>query len=139
MRDKFFLDTNILVYAFDHSSPNKLKTAQSILLTKNWVVSWQVLQEFCHVALHRFQTPLKQEDLQDYLNLVLWPRCALFPSSEIYSHALMIQQATQYRFYDALIVSSAIASGASVLYSEDLQSGRKIDSLVIQNPFEHSQ
>jgi predicted nucleic acid-binding protein len=135
MKDKCFLDTNIIVYAFDPSSPDKLNRAQSIISENNWVISWQVIQEFCNVALHRFQIPLKQEDLQDYLDLVLWPRCALFPSAEIYDHALKVQQMTQYRFYDALVVSSALASGASVLYSEDLQAGRQFDSLIIRNPF----
>jgi predicted nucleic acid-binding protein len=47
----------------------------------------------------------------------------------------MSKRQTQYRFYDCLIVSAALASGASVLLSEDLQEGRVIGGLTIRNPF----
>jgi predicted nucleic acid-binding protein len=40
-----------------------------------------------------------------------------------------------YRFYDSLIVASALNSGARILYSEDLQHGRRIGDLRIENPF----
>ena len=40
-----------------------------------------------------------------------------------------------FSFWDALIVRSALRSGCSVLFSEDLQHGRRIDGLRILNPF----
>jgi predicted nucleic acid-binding protein len=73
--------------------------------------------------------------LAAYLEVVLWPRCSLFPSPAIYRHALKIHQETQYRFFDSLIVASALATGAKVLYTEDLEHGREIRNLRIQNPF----
>lgn len=42
---------------------------------------------------------------------------------------------TQYRFYDSLIVAAALASGAAVLFTEDIQHGRALGSLRIENPF----
>ncbi|MFT7513289.1 MAG: putative nucleic acid-binding protein, partial [Candidatus Omnitrophota bacterium] len=42
---------------------------------------------------------------------------------------------TQYRYYDSLVVASAIHAGASRLYSENLQHGRTIAGLEIINPF----
>jgi predicted nucleic acid-binding protein len=38
-------------------------------------------------------------------------------------------------FWDSLIIEAALASGATRLYSEDLQHGRAIDGLKIENPF----
>lgn len=38
-------------------------------------------------------------------------------------------------FWDALIIRSATASGCTVLLSEDMQHGRRIDGLQICNPF----
>jgi predicted nucleic acid-binding protein len=38
-------------------------------------------------------------------------------------------------WYDALIVAAAMEGGCSLLYSEDLQSGRRFGDLRIENPF----
>ena len=135
MSASVFLDTNVLVYAFDSSAPGKRLRANELLRQPDWVVSWQVIQEFSNVALHRFRVPMQTGDLTDFLDGIVWPRCAVFPSPALYRAALGIHQQTQYRFYDSLIVAAAIASGAQALYSEDLQHGRAIESIRIENPF----
>lgn len=135
MSAKVFLDTNVLIYALDAAAPHKQQRAKELLADEDWVISWQIIQEFSNVALHRFTVPMTTPDLAHYLELVLWPRCAVFPSPAIYRAALAIQQQTQYRFYDSLVVASALASGAQRLYSEDLQAGRLVGPLTIQNPF----
>jgi predicted nucleic acid-binding protein len=136
MSAEYFLDTNILVYAFDQKAEEKRATALSLIRTDEpWWISWQVVQEFCSVALHRFAVPLDLEFLTDYLNLFLLPHCKIMSSGPVYQKALQIQRETQYRFYDSLIVAAALESGASILYSEDLQHGRIIGPLRILNPF----
>jgi len=134
--NKVFLDTNVVAYAFDHAAPAKRQRAREIMSSRDWVVSWQVVQEFAHLALHRFAEPMKPADLADYLDLVLWPRCAVLPSPALSRTAVALHVQTQYRYYDSLIVAAAMASGAAVLYSEDLQNGRTMGSLRIENPFE---
>jgi len=99
------------------------------------VVSWQVVQEFCSVALHRFTVPIATADLRDYLDVVLLPRCRVMPTAELYRQALGVQTQTGYRFYDSLVVTAALVSGSAALYSEDLQHGRQIGDLRIENPF----
>ena len=42
---------------------------------------------------------------------------------------------TGYTFYDALIVAGALRAGCTRLYTEDMQDGRAIRGLVIENPF----
>ena len=135
MPDKLFLDTNIAVYCFDCSAPAKQAKAKALMAGKNWVCSWQVVQEFSNVALHKFEVPMKPADLLDYLRLVLWPRCRILPSEELYTAALGIHSTLRYRMFDSLIIAAALASGASELFSEDLQHGQKIGSLTLRNPF----
>jgi predicted nucleic acid-binding protein len=87
------------------------------------------------VARHRFAIPLDCDFLQDYLDHFLMPHCEIMPSRLIYQKALSIQQQTQYRYYDSLIVAAALEAGVPVLYSEDLQHNRVIGDVRIVNPF----
>lgn len=136
MNANYFLDTNIVAYAFDHESPQKQNRALELIEDQApWLVSWQVVQEFSNVALHRFKSPLNVRALQRFSELLLWPHCTVFPSASIHARALEIHQDSQYRIYDSLIVAAAIESGVTTLYSEDLQHGRHFGSLLIVNPF----
>lgn len=139
MSDRVFWDTNILVYLFDTGHPEKRARARTLLDeglrlgTICW--SWQVLQEFANVALHKFSVPMPVKDLQELLETVLNPCCEVYPSLEIYTRALRIHAKTQYRFYDTLIVASALEAKVQTLYREDMQEGRRIEGLEIVNPF----
>lgn len=136
MSAEYFLDTNVLVYAFDQTAPEKQARARELLnVDRNWAISWQVVQEFSSVALHRFAKPVSSDFLKNFIELVLWPKCRVMPSQALYVNAVEIHGQTQYRFYDALILASALESGAPQLYSEDLQDGRKFGGLRIVNPF----
>jgi predicted nucleic acid-binding protein len=139
MSAEYFLDTNLLVYSFDHSEPAKRDKSQELienaLKTRQGVISWQVVQEYFNVALHKWDTPMQPADAQDYLHMTPLPICRIYPSVETWSAALRIVGESQYRFYDAMIVASAIQSGSVILYSEDLQNGRKFGNLEISNPF----
>ncbi|WAC20145.1 PIN domain-containing protein [Luteolibacter sp. SL250] len=135
MSAEVFLDTNVIVYSFDQSSPAKRERSLELLRGDSWAVSWQVVQEFASVALHRFKAPMSEGDLADYIELILMPHCRVFPSASIYRQALAVREQTGYRFYDSLVVTAALESGAKFLYSEDLQHGRKIGGMMIVNPF----
>lgn len=100
-----------------------------------WSISWQVVQEFCSVALHRFETPLDPPYLNDLLEVLLVPHCTVYPTPSIWSAAVKIRELTQYRFYDSLVVASALESGTPVIFSEDLQHGRETGPLRILDPF----
>lgn len=101
----------------------------------DWVVIWRVVREFFNLAPHRFSVPMKVADLADYIGPVLWPRCAVLPSVNIYRAAASLHARTKCRFYDSRIVAAALACEASILYTEDIQDGRLIGSLKIQSPF----
>ena len=140
MSDKYFLDTNIFVYSFDSGAPQKQKTSQRLireaLSDGNGFISYQVVQEFLNVATKEFATPLTAQDAQIFLATVLQPLCPVFSSIEMYHDALIVADRWKYSFYDALIIAAATKVKATILYTEDLQSGQMIDGLRIVNPFE---
>jgi len=139
MSTDYFLDTNILVYSFDDSSSAKRDVSKDLIVTALrkgcGAISWQVVQEFLNVALHKWEEPMSASDANDYLSGTLEPLCSVFPSANIWCTALSLQMQSQYRFYDSLIVASALQSGAKILYSEDLQGGRRFDNLEVRNPY----
>ena len=141
MKDSFFLDTNIFVYSFDASAPDKqLKSRELIhkgLESGLGVISYQVIQEFLNVATKKFSSPLNSDDCKIYLSTTLRPLLHVHSSLELFSNSLELKQKFSLSFYDSLIVGAAIKSSCKTLYSEDLQDGLKIDRLQIVNPFKH--
>ncbi|MBS3899160.1 MAG: PIN domain-containing protein [Dethiobacter sp.] len=139
MKDKFFIDTNIILYLFDKDNDRKREIAKSILqsaLNKDCgVVSYQVVQEFCNAALRKFVVPFTIDDCKYFINRFLFPICEIFPGIELYNIALDIKQKSGYGFYDSLIIASSIQTGCSILYTEDLQHNQDISGLKIVNPF----
>ncbi len=139
MSAEYFIDTNVLIYSFDDLAPPKQAIAQELiagaLARGHGAISWQVIQEFLNVALHRWEVPMNLTDAQAYLSSTLEPLCQVFPSPTLWQSALSLQLQSQYRFYDSLIVASALQCGARILYSEDLQHERRFGTLEICNPF----
>ena len=139
MAERSFLDTNLFVYSFDASAPRKKRRARQLisnaLRNRDSIISYQVVQEFLNVALRQFRVPLPTAGARSYLERVLMPLCEVFPDAQLYSEALSIHEETGWAFYDALIVSSAVAGGCNTLLTEDLQNGRVIRGVRIHNPF----
>ena len=136
---KFFLDTNIFVCTFEERHSAKRDRARQLvaqaLETRLGIISYQVVQEFLNVTTRKFAKPMSVSDAQLYLARILMPLCEVFPDAALYSQALSISGEMGIGFYDALIVSSAIGADAVMLWSEDLQHGRRIRSLEIRDPF----
>jgi len=139
MSAEFFIDTNILVYSFDETAPEKRAVARALisraLARGDGVISWQVVQEFLNVALHRWEVPMTEEDARRFIELTLQPLCQIFPDSSIWASALQLKSQTGYGWYDSLVVASALRAGCRILYSEDLQDGRSFGNLLIRNPY----
>ena len=139
MSDKYFIDTNIFIYAFDQQTPGKNKTANDLikiaLSDHKGCISFQVVQEFLNVATRKFKVPLSFHDSKKYLENILSPLCEIFTSIDLYNRALDIMERWQYSFYDSLIISAAIQANCNILFSEDLQHKQKIQSITILNPF----
>jgi predicted nucleic acid-binding protein len=142
MKGRFFLDTNIIVYALDPSFGEKSQIALRLLRegikTKQAVISYQVVQEFFNVAFTKFVRPLPLTEAENYLHAVFRPILSVHSSASLVANALRIKIAHQLSWYDALIVSAALQSECQTLYSEDIQSGRILEGLRIENPMQSS-
>jgi predicted nucleic acid-binding protein len=137
MSDKYFVDTNILMYAHDSSAGEKHERAKT-LVEELWrdrtgVVSTQVLQELSVNLRKKAGRPLDaratREVITDYL---AWQ--VVVNGGESILEALDLEARFQISFWDALVVQAAHASGAEILYSEDLSDGQAYGTLRVINP-----
>jgi predicted nucleic acid-binding protein len=139
MNAKFFLDTNLFVYSLSRSSPLKATRATQLIrqaiVTRNGVVSYQVVQEFFNVALRRFVPPMSAPEAEQYLATVFRPLMAVHSSHALYAEALHLRNRYQLAWHDCVILAGAIEAGCNVLYTEDMQHGQKFGALQIENPF----
>lgn len=139
-KDRYFIDTNIIVYTFDRENEEKRKMSiyivRKAIETGYGIVSYQVIQEFCNVALKKFKVPLTVNDCKTFISRFLYPICDIFPGIDLYNSSLAIHEETGYGFYDSLIIASAIQSGCSIIYSEDMTNEHEVKKgLRIINPF----
>ncbi len=139
MNGRFFLDTNIFVYSFDESAPEKCRRATRLIRqaidTRGGIVSYQVAQEFFSVALRRFSQPMSVTDAEQYLATVFRPLMAVHSSPALFTEALRVKSRYSVGWYDSLILASAVEGQCGVLYSEDFQHGQQFGDLRIENPF----
>lgn len=139
MNDKYFLDTNILVYSFQQDEPIKQGIAQKLiqnaLKEQSGCISSQVIQEFLNVATKKFHPALSHQDSLKYLNTILAPLCEVFSSLDLLRKTVEISERWQYSLYDSMIITAALQANCAILYSEDMQHKQQIESLVITNPF----
>ncbi len=137
MNGKTFVDTNVLIYAHDMDAAAKHEIAKAAL-RELWseragVLSMQVLQEFYVNVTRKIPTPLPKDLARNVVTSYI-PWCVEAAPAEI-SAAFQIEDAAQIGFWDALIISSAVKSGATRIFSEDLNAGQRIAGIVIENPF----
>jgi predicted nucleic acid-binding protein len=136
---RVFFDTNVLVYQFDKSAPQKQKQAVKLIERYGFdgkaIISTQVAQEFMNVAIKGFAIKLSVAELQLVIDDLLKPLCAHSPNFDFYIRALKLCASNSINFYDAMIVQAALDCGCEKLYSEDMQDGQQFDGLMIVNPF----
>ena len=139
MNDRFFLDTNILVYSFDRVATRKAEQADHLIsrafVTGKGVISYQVVQEFFNVAFRRFPEPMHLEQAEQFLSTVLRPLCVVNSSPALFHKGLRFLDRFRLQWYDALIVAGALEAKCGILYSEDFQTGQRFDDLEVRNPF----
>jgi predicted nucleic acid-binding protein len=137
MSDKYFVDTNILMYAHDRSAGRKhdlaLRLIEQLWESGEGVLSTQILQELCFNLRRKTSRPLPVDEvrllLRDYLS---WEVVTNSPDSVL--RALDIEVRYKVSFWDALILHAAETAGAAILYSEDLSTGQRYGTLRVVNP-----
>src|SRR2546430_16821580 len=139
MSDRFFLDTNIFAYVFDSSAISKGRISDRLIQkgigTGKGLVSYQVVQEFFNVAFKKFPVPMTEAEAQAYFSSVFRPMLGIGFSPSLLLRAIGIRERHLIAWYDSLVFAAAIEGECKILYSEDLQHGREIQGVKVQNPF----
>ena len=141
MTGRTFIDTNILVYAYDSRDLQKQERAQAILKrcieAETAVLSAQVLSEFFTVVTRRIPNPLSIREAEDALNLI-----SVLPVIEIdlwlVRRAIGIHRDYGITYWDSLIVAAAERAECVQVFSEDFNAGQVYNDVVAVNPFSSS-
>jgi len=136
--DKCFVDTNVLIYAYDLSAGKKHETASRMVMDL-WehgqgMLSLQVLQEFFVNVTKKILKPLGISTAREIVrDLLTWD--IVLMDGESILEGIEIHRRYQLSLWDSMIVHAALKGGASVLLSEDFGGGRTIEGIKIRNPF----
>jgi predicted nucleic acid-binding protein len=138
MSGRVFVDTNVFVYLFASDEPDKQTTARGVLVRAagetRLVVSTQVLQEFYVSVTRKLAQPLPPSQAVEATRRLAAYQVIQVDPPMIF-RAIAASQQEKVSFWDALIIRAALESGCELLLSEDLQHGRRLESLRIENPF----
>jgi predicted nucleic acid-binding protein len=134
--ERFFVDTNLLLYSADPADPRK-REAANLWLTALWEQaagrpSWQVLHEFYANAIRKLRAPPRKARATVE---------ALAQWQPVDTSVALVQRAWYWMdkaglpYWDSLIVAAAERASCAFLLSEDFQEGRKFDAVAVVNPF----
>jgi predicted nucleic acid-binding protein len=130
-----FVDTNVVVYAFDRADPTRQRIAIGVLEgEERLVVSTQVLLETWWVLTRRLAEPLEENQAAEVIDRL----CALPVVStdpQLVKQAIDTGRRFKIAIWDALIVEAARAGGCRRVLSEDLHTGQNYDGVTVENPF----
>jgi predicted nucleic acid-binding protein len=132
-----FLDTNILVYAYDVGSPDKQRIAKELVIravSGDGVISAQVLAEFAATLLHKITPTPATEEVAAILD-ALGPITLIKPDGELVRRAVDARKSYGLPFYDGLIVAAAERASSRRIFSEDLNTGQIYFGTPVVNPF----
>ncbi len=136
--DSVFIDTNVLVYAYDAKAGRKHEIARDLLI-EFWskggaALSIQVLQEFYVTVTRKITRPIEPRLAREIVEDLLTWNVVVVDGASVLA-AIDLQGQEKISFWDALIVTAAERAGTNVLLSEDLAHGRVFGDVTVRNPF----
>jgi predicted nucleic acid-binding protein len=131
-----FIDTNVLVYAYDPTAGEKRNVGIALLTrlaeSSAGAVSTQVLAEFYAVATRKLG--VKSEAAEAVLSdFGIW--AIHRPAHADLLRSAQLQRRHMIGWWDAMILNSSLQLGASILWTEDFSHGQQFGDLTIKNPF----
>jgi predicted nucleic acid-binding protein len=131
------VDTNVLVYAHDRDAGDNHVRAIALVArlaqSAELVVSAQILNEFANV-LHR-KRKLDRALVATAVANVSQRATVLALTGEFTALALGPGMGAGLSFWDALVWATAHANGIGIVYTEDFEHGRVVDSVRFIDPF----
>lgn len=134
MSDRFFIDTNIWVYAHFDDASEKCAHALHLLESVPFLVaSTQVLSEYYSVMLKKKAADLLiQENIEIIVGICDIQAITLNTLRD--THRIKLRYG--YSYWDSLILASALEANCQFVYSEDMQHRQRIENrLTVVNPF----
>lgn len=135
-----FLDTNILVYAYDPGDRRKQEISQDLVrkaVAGEILISTQVLGEFAATLLHKISPRARSREVSAAIE-ALSPARLVPLDGDIVRRAVEAHAQYGVHFYDGLIIAAAERGGCARIWSEDLNSGQKYFGIAVVNPFRQS-
>ncbi len=143
MNDEFFVDTNILVYAFDVSEKQKRQIAKNIVedITKGrkkGVISNQILGELFIVLTNKITNPLNEENAQIIVNGIIdsvnWKKVNYTTSTIHQAMDTVIKE--KRPFWDTIITETMLENKIYVILTENTKDF-KSKNITAHNPFKN--
>ncbi len=139
MSDRVLVDTNVLVYAYDRSEPEKQKRALEVLdclaVSGAGVISTQVLSEFFVAVTRKIAVPLSVSDAYDRVQNYLQSWTVIDLTGMVVMEAARGVCDHQFNFWDAQIWAAALLNQIPVVFSEDFNIGQVTEGIRFVNPF----
>jgi predicted nucleic acid-binding protein len=133
-----FVDTNVLLYAFDEADPAKRDLSRAWLAAcwrgRCGRLSTQVLNEFYSNARKKFAAAISAGDARSEVRRYQQWKPWLIDQPTVET-AWAVESRCGINYWDALLVAAAQHLGCTLLLTEDLQHDQRIDRLRIVNPF----
>ena len=134
MKDRVFLDTNVLVYLYSSAETEKRNVSVSLFEKYVCLTNTQALNEFSNVYLKKYKIP--NDKIKGFLGSIIESCDLKLINRKIIFNAVELNAGYGYSYYDCLMLASALNSGCKVLFSEDMQHGHVVEGqLQIINPF----
>jgi predicted nucleic acid-binding protein len=135
------VDTNILIYRLDPRDPVKQAKARSLLQglrrkPRETVLLWQVAGEFLRqLRSWQAQRQITRVELQRHLAFVrrLFP--LTLPTPPVLDRALDLGDRFSLSHWDSMLLAACLEAGVDTLFTEDMGSPTRYDSLQLANPF----
>jgi len=136
---KYFVDTNVLVYAYDRSEPYKqqraLELIDALVASGVGAISAQVLSEFFVTATRKLTAPLSVTEAHERIEQFLRFWTVLDLTGIIVLEASRGVREYQLNFWDAQIWAAARLNQIPIIFSEDFNSGQVTEGVRFVNPF----
>ncbi len=133
-----FLDTNILIYAYDPLNPAKQAVAWDLLRVASLggnAISTQVVTEFSAALLHKKGVKIEAAHVAQLVE-ELWPIPLVATDAKLIARAIEAHRIYGVHFYDGLIIAAAERGRCVRIWSEDLNAGQKYFGIEVVNPFQ---
>lgn len=133
-----FVDTNVLLYAYDTAAGDRHEIARELVgrlgRERRGALSIQILQEFYVNAVQKVAAPLQPVQARDRVRVLSrWPTHS--PLAYDVIAATEIAEERQLSFWDAMVIRSAAELDCETIWTEDLTAGQRVSGVEIRNPF----